>query len=415
VSGIVIWSNGQLEGERSNLGDRSIFSSMLESIRRVAHEPVIAVLSTTPDNTGSRYAVHAANVFGVRGLLAVLSATASTDLLLLGGGELVQDKSSRLYLLFNLLPALFARCFGRKVMCYAIGVADLSEISRLGRLLARFTLNRVHVITTRDRDSLENLRKLHVTKPLMRQTADASLMLQPADDEHVKMALSEEGVCLSQEGLIVISVRNVFNRTRGLLPASIRRRLRIPVPRRIQEQTRQFQSTIARLADALIDRHNVSVLFLPAYNGTGFSLNDRTFSGEIVGMMQNRARAKVLQGEHDPRTIIGIIGRADMLIGTPLHSLILALIANTPMVALGYASKVRYFMSQIDRQAALLDITALPSENQHEHWLGIIEQTWQNRDALKHQLQPKLETLRTMSKLNETSMAELLNGRPRPR
>ena len=119
---IVLCSWGQIEGNNSNMGDKLIFETQLELLRNHHENPSIFCMSGDPAYTKSTYSVEAANPFTVRGFFTFIRYIRSCDLVIIGGGELIQDKSSQMYLLFNLFPVWIAKLFRKKCIALGIGI-----------------------------------------------------------------------------------------------------------------------------------------------------------------------------------------------------------------------------------------------------------------------------------------------------
>ncbi|MBN1433311.1 hypothetical protein JW921_01035, partial [Candidatus Fermentibacterales bacterium] len=97
---------GQLEGHGSNLGDRIILESQLLDLRQSGWE--VGVASSDP--VATRRDLGAIPFDTSRGRIrAMVRGVSWADAVIVGGGELVQDRSSLLYSPFNLFPILESR------------------------------------------------------------------------------------------------------------------------------------------------------------------------------------------------------------------------------------------------------------------------------------------------------------------
>src|SRR3989339_978082 len=100
----------------------------------------------------------------------IISQIFRSDLLISGGGTLFQDKTSSRSFYYYIGVVALAKLMGKKVMILAQGFGPLNKT--LNRHLARLVLNRVDIITLRDKQSLETIKKLGVTIPRIELTAD---------------------------------------------------------------------------------------------------------------------------------------------------------------------------------------------------------------------------------------------------
>ena len=147
---------GQLEGKHSNMGDLIIFEAIVRMLRSMPRVNEIYCYSSDVEYTNRRYGVSSQNPFSIKGLFTTISNIKRADIVLLGGGELVQTKSSFMYLIANLAPGLLSVLFKRKCLAIGAGIGDAKEISKVGEILARFVLNRIEKVCVRDRTSLRN-------------------------------------------------------------------------------------------------------------------------------------------------------------------------------------------------------------------------------------------------------------------
>ena len=121
-----------------NVGDEAALEAILLQLAQLAPQPRAVVLSTRPAATAARYAHLPLEIEALpRSLFnrQTRRAIRRSRLLLLGGGGLIQDRSS----LYNMWPyaaaVRLAHSAGVAVQWWGVGVEPL--VTRLGRLLAR--------------------------------------------------------------------------------------------------------------------------------------------------------------------------------------------------------------------------------------------------------------------------------------
>ena len=142
----------------NNTGDEMILAGMVESLRRRHPDLDISVLTADPKTTEAQLPVRA--VYAGRrseGLGVVWRAIRDTDLFILGGGGLLQDRERRI-LPFWFSRVGLAKALGKKVMFYGLGVGPVT--TRLGERQIRYFGNRVDWITVRDAESADILRQI---------------------------------------------------------------------------------------------------------------------------------------------------------------------------------------------------------------------------------------------------------------
>ena len=89
----------------SNAGDEAMLTAIVDSLKREAPDTVITVISGHPRST---CALHDVKSIGRFDFPAILRAMAGTDLLLSGGGSLLQNVTSHFSLFYYLSISLLA-------------------------------------------------------------------------------------------------------------------------------------------------------------------------------------------------------------------------------------------------------------------------------------------------------------------
>ena len=134
-----------------NFGDEAILGVLVKKLKEL--EVNIEVLSSNPDKTDSLYEVDCKPSFNIP---AVISEIKKCDVLVSGGGSLLQDVTSLkslLYYLFVINTALF---FKKRVIIFAQGIGPIN--GKIGAVLTKNTLKKCDLVTVRDEKSLFLLR-----------------------------------------------------------------------------------------------------------------------------------------------------------------------------------------------------------------------------------------------------------------
>ncbi|MGM9536884.1 MAG: polysaccharide pyruvyl transferase CsaB [Candidatus Onthomonas sp.] len=154
-----------------NLGDELLLTALLRELRQTAPESRIAVLSACPNATERRHSVEAVSRDRPG---AVLRALSRCDLLISGGGSLLQDGTSSRSLWYYLGLLALAQGMGKRTMIYSQGAGPL--LRPWNRALTRRVLSKATAITLRDQASRETLEGLGLKRPML-VTADPVLSL----------------------------------------------------------------------------------------------------------------------------------------------------------------------------------------------------------------------------------------------
>lgn len=294
-----------------NSGDDALLLAISNDLRAVCPDLSLTVLSASPVETAKEYGVRAVNRMNPFALLRELRRC---DLLISGGGTLIQDRTSTKSLLYYLAVIRLAARFGKKVMLYSNGIGPLKEKHRA---ITRRTLNRVSLITLRDPASERLLADIGVDKPEIKLTADPAFSLEPASDGRACALLREAGLSDTAK-TVCISVRPWKS-----LPSD-------------------FVSVIAESADELCRRENAQCVLIPMQPET-----DTALCRAISEKMTRKSGVLPPCGIRD---MLAVIGKCSLCVGMRLHSLIYAVSRNVPVVGLVYDPKISGVMEYMGKK-----------------------------------------------------------------
>lgn len=350
-----------------NLGDEALLEVIVERIRRSLPAVSIEVLSATPKRTEASLQVEAAPRWEWR---TVRAAVRRADVVLSGGGGLLQNKTSLRSLLYYASVVREAVRTGRKAMIFAqsIGPLDL-----WGRLLVRRFCRGVDRATVRDERSLRLLHELLPRTPIER-TADPVFLYEPNESA---VDLSAEGLGPESGPYAIVSVR----RSTG---------------------ARDGAQVVARAVDRLSQRHGVRTAFLPLGGAA-----DAAVSTDVIRAC---ATAPVLLPECTLEKAAAILSQASVVIGMRLHALILAARCGVPFLAIPYDPKVTALCEDLDYPLAPLWTpgSARPSDGEID---ALVDRLVADRDSVAASLRARGEVVRKAAERNFEVLAELLNDR----
>lgn len=398
----ILFANcAQFEGEFTNLGDWAIFEAMLQSLKREIGEKEIQIMvpSANPDFTMQNYPVKAFQRGGIKGCINTLKAIIWADVVLIGGGEIVQDLSSVVYLPYQFIRPMIAKLFRKKIYAYAIGIGEPWEISPLGRLQARFALNRFDAITVRDSKSkyvAENY--LKVKNKNIYMAADPAIILEPMDIKENEA-----------KDYFVFSIRSVYHRERKLLPFAIRKKFGL-VSTRYYKAVTEFKEQIACVVRQVLDKYPYDIKFLTTYNGQEMSAGDYLFTKDIINGLSDNERLRIeFIEETRPCKIKTILGGARLVLSVPLHPIILAASEGVPVISLAYASKNVAFMKEIGMQKYIFPVRNVREKIDSIMIVGAIDEIERGRNILIKKMVGKLSYLKNNEKKNRDYLMKIIN------
>ncbi len=295
-----------------NCGDEAILRAMTSNIRNMAKDVEITALSYAPEFTKKEYKINSVGRFNV---FAVINAIRKSDIVLSGGGTLLQNGTSTRSLLYYLAIIRTAKFFGKKVMLYANGIGPIN--GEKNRALVKKIIDRVDLITLREKLSEADLKSIGVAKPDITVTADPAFTLTPADKEQTDRIFKDAGI--DNKGFTVgVSVRRWSKAFGG------------------DDYIKKIAAACDRLA-----KNGKTIVFLPMEYPT-----DIEVSRLVAEKMSENAY--ILDKRYTPTQILGIIGRFDIMLSMRLHSLIFAAVQNVPMMGIIYDPKIEYYLKELD-------------------------------------------------------------------
>jgi len=172
-----------------NAGDEAILASILQGIRKDIPGANVIVLSESPEETSEEHSVPAHDRKDFIGIFRLIG---SMDILISGGGGLVQDVTGFSTVVYYLSIVLMAKIRGKKVMLYAQGLGPIEQKKSIR--LAKFVMNMTNLITYRDEESRKLSEKIGVSKPPIYVTADPVFALEPAPEDVLAPIAAKEKI-----------------------------------------------------------------------------------------------------------------------------------------------------------------------------------------------------------------------------
>lgn len=134
-----------------NFGDEAILGVLVKKLKELKAD--IRVFSKNPEKTAKLYGV---NTTASMCFPQVIKRLKESDILISGGGSLLQDVTSLKSLIYYILVINIALFYNKKVIIFANGIGPIR--SRFGRLITKNTLKKCTYISVRDEKSLFLLR-----------------------------------------------------------------------------------------------------------------------------------------------------------------------------------------------------------------------------------------------------------------
>lgn len=350
-----------------NLGDEALLSVIVSQLKSRYPYGEIDVLSAQPDQTAHELRVDATPRWDAK---SVRHAIERADVVLSGGGGLLQNATSLRSLVYYAGIIRAAARANRKAMIFAQSIGPLDF---WGRTLVKECCKGVGAATVRDKRSMQMLAPLLPPGARLECTADP-VFLYEAPEEDVD--LTSEGLGPQTDPLVVVSVRKA---------TGMKDRLDV----------------VARAVDRLAKQHDARVAFLPI-GGTP----DAEVSTLVIRKCKS---APVLLPECSLERAANIIRRSKAVVGMRLHALILAARYGVPFLAMPYDPKVVALCEDLAYPMPPLFALNPPSPKpEFEAVDALVDEFWSRRDALSAHLRNAGERLRKMASRNFEVLDELV-------
>ena len=290
-----------------NLGDDAILHAISGLFRRFPVPVRLTVLSNSPSDTVRQYGLNAVPRFSPVKLLRTLK---DSDILISGGGSLLQNKTSTRSLIYYLAVIRLAQLLGKPVVVYANGIGPL--LGSRNRRLVRKVIDKCALVTLRDQQSVEELKSLGVSRSDLHVTGDPAFTLKPTRSP--RELLRELGIP-DDKKVVGISVRNLSDNG-------------------------NFPEQFAKLCDRLSTELDKTVVFLVMQES-----RDEAISREIMAKMS--APSYLAKTPGDPGAMLSLIRDMDAVVSMRLHTIIFAAQMQTPVVGCVYDPKVSAFLDML--------------------------------------------------------------------
>jgi polysaccharide pyruvyl transferase CsaB len=337
-----------------NAGDEAVLAGLISGLNKgsSAKEFALTALSIAPIRTKALHGIDAVDRYK-----GFFTAIRNTDLLLSGGGSLLQDVTSAHGIFYYLAVVRIAQILGRKTMFIAQGIGPLTRPR--SKKLTTSVANRLDAITVRDDASKSLLETIGVKRPVV-VTADPALLLTPT------ITTNRNGVLLSLRAWPGLPASFAFDLASAIKSTGISK----------PSALNMHGLADAEAADQILQRLSTAPYAAPApyRSATYLELLDKVASSELV-------------------------------IGMRLHALIFAAAAGIPMVSLSYDPKVDAFMAALGQSDAVVKVETA-NRRIFEETIGHV---WNSRAKRKTDLADRLPALRQSAQQNSDIALSLLS------
>ena len=292
-----------------NTGDEAVLYSILQALNQECQGQnlEITVLSNQPEKTMELYGVKAINRWDIKEIYKTIK---NCDLVISGGGSLLQDVTSNKTVPYYLFIIKMAQWHKKEVVFYSQGFGPVNKGH--SKVLLKKVLNKVNYIFVRDENSKKGLIDIGVTKPPITVTVDPVIGMESNERIAAKM--------------------------KGYIDGYSKGKIRVGIYLRSWKNDDGLIQKMAALCE-ILHEEDLDMFFIP---------------------MQQPEDVDFLKGVHFPnlsvykmtdpleiQEVLALTGQMDIVIGMRLHALIMATAQGVPTVGLSYDPKVDDFMEII--------------------------------------------------------------------
>lgn len=337
-----------------NLGDEAVLSQMIRALRKDDPEKGITVLSRHPRKTEDDFAVGAVSRTSPCALLALAYA----DTVYVGGGTLLQNKSSNRSLVYYCFLIGFAKLFGAKIAYFANGTDTYRGIWQ--PIVASLFRGR-SAITLRDRTSYEEISRLLAKKPekapFCAQTADSGFLIKPCSETRLASLMAEYRL----KSYVLIATNGCIRR-------------------------KDYPALLAHAAHLVHEKGARPLLLLMHPE------KDRPLAVKTAAAAKKRYGLSLSILSPSYRECAGLIEGAVFVLSSRLHALIFAAARGTPALAFGEEKCTRFAEELFGKPYAL------SVEKADEKTLAYAIYTlYEEKETLRQKIAEKAEPLKALA------------------
>lgn len=284
-----------------NLGDEAILKALIEGIRQQAPDAEVTVLSASRQKTEEEYGVRAISRNDYR---ALMHAMKNQDLIVFGGGSLLQDVTSSRSILYYLGLMFLGKMHRKPIYMVAQGIGPIRR--RHFRRMTKSMFRAARYISVRDRISLAELESMGIARDRIVLTTD------PVWGLPVEVQRKERSG--EKTPKVLLSLRPWGN------------------PAAMEEKWVDLVNSLQADLQAQVE--------LLSFH--------RSQDAPLAKRIAEKTGCEWMPHTDEVDTVLDRIEKADLLIGVRLHSLIFSALVGTPMIGISYDPKVDAFVDAME-------------------------------------------------------------------
>ncbi|GAB2572252.1 hypothetical protein GCM10027168_01240 [Streptomyces capparidis] len=297
--------------------------------RRAARQALLALVGLLWFTGPVRWYRPAARVLPPE-VRAELAAIERADVLvsLVGAGPYLQGASQPnpgAGVVHQLLPLVLGQRLGKPVVLTPQTYGPFRSPGHWHTRLVARTLGRAKAVLAREDISLAELRKLSLPPGVARRSVDLAFTLDPPPRARGGRSWRAAHGVTEDEVLVGVTLRRC-------LPG---------------DRQERYEAELAAFVDRVHELPGHRVMIFPLATGLDGQDDDRVVSRAVAARCRGDRRPVVVDTGGDYARTIALVSELDYLVGTRFHSVIFALTARIPCVAVEYEHKTRGIMRNL--------------------------------------------------------------------
>lgn len=279
-----------------NFGDEAILSVLVNKLNSLGYKN-ITIISSNPQYTCSQFnQIRSIKTFDFSKIFVEII---SSDILISGGGSLLQDVTSIKSLFYYLFVIFIGLIFGKKVIIFAQGIGPINN--PLGQFFTKILLKKCHYVSVRDTKSYDLLKTWGI---------NADLLCDP---------IFSANVVKEKNGTVAIQLRNCRNLTNDF------------IDRLAQEVNSNFSDKNLEIY-SFQDEIDLDIC--------------KKFEQNIK-MLNSDAKTTILSGLSN-NEIIEKLSKSEYLIAMRFHAIIIGLLAKCKILPINYDIKIEKISNEFN-------------------------------------------------------------------
>ena len=298
-------------------------------------------------------------------------------------GDVINDRSLRV-LFYHLFHIIFGLSSGKKTIICAESIGPFK--SKFSSIMARIVLNKVDLITVREKISIENLKSMNIKNPNVFLISDPAFLLKPAFIKLLDQNRPVIGMAPNPDIVPYLSKSFSIN---CLGP------------------NESYAVLLATTIDEFIEKYNASAILVTHVLRP--DSNDLKMSELVYSNLKHKEKVQLQRDCYDAGEVKSFISSCDIFVASRMHAAIAAISSCVPTIVLGHAHKFRGVLHDLINENCAIDVRGSDFEELKTKLETTLDFVWKNHMNIVNNFCEKLPFEKENATINAKLIAELIN------